>query len=143
MEIEQVDRIRKARFASFCIGFCLPIIIGFTVVDFFEGDTIEALINLLMISILVIGFVSLKKIKAHKLKIDQEFIHDMFKDASNLEIIRATIALGHALGLEILAEGVETDKQLRKLKELDCDSAQGYLFSPPKKEAELVAAYTK
>ena len=67
----------------------------------------------------------------------------MFKDASNLEIIRATIALGHALGMEILAEGVETEAQLQKLNELECDSAQGYYFSHPMNEQNIVSTYGK
>jgi diguanylate cyclase (GGDEF)-like protein/PAS domain S-box-containing protein len=73
----------------------------------------------------------LKRIKANKLKIDQEFIQDMLDDPSDLEIVKATIALAHALGMEIIAEGVETSEQLALLKELNCDAAQGYYYSRP------------
>lgn len=65
MEIVSVDKKRKQRFAFFCIGFSLPVIIGFTVVDFIEGDTIETLINILMGMVLLAGFFALKKSEIH------------------------------------------------------------------------------
>lgn len=65
MEIARVDRTRKQRFAFFCIGFSFPVIIGFTIVDFMEGDTIEALINILMGMVLLSGFYALKKRSIH------------------------------------------------------------------------------
>ena len=65
-----------------------------------------------------------------KLKIDRSFILEL-NDKRNVEIVRATIAMAHALGLVVLAEGVETRKNYEILKELGCDVIQGYLFSQP------------
>ena len=52
-------------------------------------------------------------------------------EKKNLEIVRATIAMAHALNLSVLAEGVENRQHFEKLKELGCDIIQGYLFSRP------------
>ncbi|NHZ98877.1 EAL domain-containing protein [Massilia sp. CCM 8734] len=60
----------------------------------------------------------LQQLKVHKLKIDMSFV-------------RAVIALGHSLGLEVIAEGVEQAAQARHLRELGCEVMQGYLFSRP------------
>jgi EAL domain-containing protein (putative c-di-GMP-specific phosphodiesterase class I) len=46
-------------------------------------------------------------------------------------VVGALVELGHALGLSVVAEGVETDEQLARLRDLGCDGAQGYLFSRP------------
>ncbi len=73
----------------------------------------------------------LRHIKAHKLKIDREFIHDMLDNEHDLEIVKATVALGRTLGMTVLAEGVETLAQASALRALHCDLAQGYLFQKP------------
>jgi len=70
------------------------------------------------------------------LKIDKSFI-DELADAQSAEIIAAVVNLAHALGLDVVAEGVETDQQLASLRDLGCDQAQGYLFSKPVPAAEL------
>jgi diguanylate cyclase (GGDEF)-like protein len=63
------------------------------------------------------------------IKIDRSFIIELEKE--NLEIVRAIIILAHNLGMQTVAEGVETSGQLKILSELGCDRAQGYYFSPP------------
>ena len=64
-------------------------------------------------------------------KIDKSFIHDLERDeAGATAITAAVIGLSHALGLVVVAEGVETESQLRTLEALDCDRGQGFLFSP-------------
>ena len=58
-------------------------------------------------------------------------------DDSSVEVIRAVAALAHALGLEIVAEGIETDEQLARLREARLDRGQGYLVSRPLEEAQM------
>jgi diguanylate cyclase (GGDEF)-like protein len=65
------------------------------------------------------------------LKIDQSFVLGIRDSPEQRAIVHALIELGRALELEIIAEGVETDAQLRLLRQEGCDSAQGYLFAPP------------
>jgi EAL domain-containing protein (putative c-di-GMP-specific phosphodiesterase class I) len=62
-------------------------------------------------------------------KIDKSFIDDMSRVTGNLAIVAAVISLAHALELTVVAEGVETEDQLRILENLDCDRAQGFLFA--------------
>jgi diguanylate cyclase (GGDEF)-like protein/PAS domain S-box-containing protein len=62
-------------------------------------------------------------------KIDKSFIDDLEQAAGNLAIVAAIISLAHALDLTVVAEGVETEHQLRILEDLDCDRAQGFLFA--------------
>ncbi len=65
------------------------------------------------------------------LKIDQLFINRMLEDEKNHSIVRTIITLADTLGLEVVAEGVETQAQLEALRSLNCDYAQGYLLSRP------------
>lgn len=65
------------------------------------------------------------------LKIDRVFISSMNTDHDSREIVRLIIMLAHSVGLKIVAEGVETEQQIRELKRLDCEMAQGYFYSPP------------
>lgn len=73
----------------------------------------------------------LQQLEVNKLKIDIAFVRDMTTNSHNASIIKAVIALGHSLGLEIIAEGVETPGQARQLRALRCDVMQGYLVSKP------------
>ncbi len=65
------------------------------------------------------------------LKIDRAFITGIDQGERNLALVRAIIAMGHSLGMRIVAEGVETEAQALLLTELGCDFLQGYLFSKP------------
>jgi EAL domain-containing protein (putative c-di-GMP-specific phosphodiesterase class I) len=73
----------------------------------------------------------LKRMLVDSLKIDQSFITGLGEDPGDEAIVSGTIGLAHALGLKVVAEGVETADQLAKLKELGCDLAQGYYFTKP------------
>ena len=73
----------------------------------------------------------LKHLPIKRLKLDRSFVQDLETDANDAAICSATIALGHSLGLELVAEGVETKAQRDFLARLGCDMLQGYLFSRP------------
>ena len=75
------------------------------------------------------------------LKIDQSFVSLMDQDASSAAIVRAIITLGHALGLTLLAEGVERPTQATLLREQGCDTAQGWLFGRPSPAEDLDQAF--
>ena len=73
----------------------------------------------------------LKRFPIDTLKIDKSFVSDVCKDPHDTSIVRAIINLGHALDLNVIAEGVETREQLQYLAALECDLVQGFLFSKP------------
>lgn len=73
----------------------------------------------------------LKQFPIHTLKIDQSFIRDLLVDSRSKAIVKSIIDLAKGLGLETIAEGVETAEQWQYLKELECDQVQGYLISKP------------
>ncbi|MGA7673344.1 MAG: PAS domain S-box protein [Nitrolancea sp.] len=73
----------------------------------------------------------LKRFTVDVLKIDQSFVEGIDQDEENAVIVGVTIRLAHALGMKVVAEGVETKPQLDRLKELDCDLAQGYYVARP------------
>ena len=73
----------------------------------------------------------LKNFPFDRLKIDKSFIFGLPADQNSAVIVRASIGLGHELGLKVLAEGVETAEQRDLLVELGCDEAQGYYFGKP------------
>lgn len=65
------------------------------------------------------------------LKIDRSFVSEMLQHQKNAEIVRTILMLAESLGIEVIAEGIETKAQLEHLKYLECRNGQGYLFSPP------------
>jgi EAL domain-containing protein (putative c-di-GMP-specific phosphodiesterase class I) len=73
----------------------------------------------------------LKNVPAQVLKIDQSFVLGMPKDRRDAAIVRSTIELAHQLGLEVVAEGVETTELVARLREAGCDVVQGYLVGRP------------
>ena len=77
------------------------------------------------------------------LKIDRAFVTDVHRDRRNAAICHALIALGHGLGLEVIAEGVETEAQLDWLRAHGCDQAQGYYFGQPAPLAEALESITR
>ncbi len=73
----------------------------------------------------------LQKLLVAKIKIDKSFVMDMDSNQNDDVIVRSTIDLGHNLGLKVIAEGVESQASWDRLKEMGCDSAQGYFMSRP------------
>ncbi|MYM74687.1 EAL domain-containing protein [Duganella sp. FT134W] len=81
----------------------------------------------------------LKLFEIDRIKIDRGFVKDIESDPNDAVIVAATIALAHSLGLEVIAEGVETEAQRDFLRAKQCDEAQGYLFARPMPVAQFEA----
>ena len=73
----------------------------------------------------------LHRLPINTLKIDRSFVHHLGQDTGNREIVRTIVSLARNLGMGVVAEGVETNRQLSRLRALDCESAQGFLFAGP------------
>jgi diguanylate cyclase (GGDEF)-like protein len=88
------------------------------------------------------GYSSLSQLKGlplDNLKLDQSFVRGLPLDSDDLAICTAVIAMGRALGLKVIAEGVETSEQLAVLRALGCDVGQGYLFARPMPAEQFLA----
>ncbi len=84
------------------------------------------------------SFGYVKRFPVSRLKIDQSFIRNMVEDSNDEAIVRAIIMLGHSLSISVVAEGVETEEQLARLRSEGCDTVQGYLFGRPMPETRFV-----
>jgi len=88
------------------------------------------------------GYSSLSYLRSYPfdvVKVDRVFISDMDKNIADKNLTNASIQMAHALSLEVVAEGVETDAHYQLLKEMNCDIGQGYLFSKPITKVEMDA----
>lgn len=83
----------------------------------------------------------LKRFPISKLKIDRSFVRDLPRSAADGEITVAIIAVAKALGLEVVAEGIETEAQYAFLRDRSCDLGQGFLFSRPLTVADIEARF--
>jgi diguanylate cyclase (GGDEF)-like protein/PAS domain S-box-containing protein len=81
----------------------------------------------------------LQKFDIDYVKIDQSFVRHLIEGSTDLALCQAIIAMAHALGMKVIAEGVETVQQRDLLADAGCDFAQGYYFSRPVPAAELAA----
>nr|WP_246476355.1 EAL domain-containing protein [Roseibium litorale] len=86
---------------------------------------------------------SLKRFPFDQIKIDQSFIRDLLSDGRNMAIVDTIIRLARSLNLTIIAEGVETEAQLKALDEAGCAYYQGYLFGKPMPLGELGALISR
>ena len=80
------------------------------------------------------GYSSLSYLRAYRvnhIKVAQEFVENLREGSGDLAIVRAAVSLGRELGIDVVAEGVETEVQLDLLRQAGCRYVQGYLFSPP------------
>ena len=73
----------------------------------------------------------LQRFPIDTLKIDRSFVTQMMENEENLAIVRTIVALAQNLGMDVVAEGVETEDQLSLLRKLECENGQGFLFSTP------------
>jgi EAL domain-containing protein (putative c-di-GMP-specific phosphodiesterase class I) len=71
------------------------------------------------------------------LKIDKSFVELIDKNIEDRKIMEMIVRLSHELGMEVLAEGIETKEQLEQIKEIGCDYAQGYYFYKPMPKEEF------
>jgi diguanylate cyclase (GGDEF)-like protein len=85
------------------------------------------------------SIVSLLKLKPQRLKIDRQFIMPIVRSPAQRQLVGSIIDIGHSLGVDVLAEGVETMEHAHVLKQLGCDALQGYAFGKPMSAADLVA----
>jgi len=79
----------------------------------------------------------LRRLPIDKLKIDRCFVRDLPTSVTDESIVRAIVSLAHSVGLQVVAEGVETGEQLERIRLLGCDQWQGYYCCPPQPAAEL------
>ncbi len=81
----------------------------------------------------------LRRLPLDTIKVDRSFVMGLGSDPADLPIVQAVIALAHGLGIDVVAEGIETTTQLESLRRLACDRGQGYLFSRPLPTAAMEA----
>jgi len=77
------------------------------------------------------GLAYLKRLPINTVKIDQSFVRDLTIDPDDAAIVTAIVAMARSLGVDVIAEGVETEEQVTELKRLGCHRAQGYLLARP------------
>ncbi|MEM9640772.1 MAG: EAL domain-containing protein [Pseudomonadota bacterium] len=85
------------------------------------------------------SLVGLIRLKPHRLKIDRSFIEQTLTTDTDATVIRALVQIGRSLGVEVVAEGIETLEQGGRLAALGCDVLQGYAYAPPMTATELAA----
>jgi len=80
---------------------------------------------------------SLKNLTVHQIKIDRTFVRNLMTEVGDRAIVKSIVALGRSLGLQVVAEGVESLEQQQLLREFGCALLQGYLYSRPMPAAEV------
>jgi len=85
----------------------------------------------------------MRRFPLHALKIDRSFVRNCGTDPTNRGLVAAIIGVGHALGLQVTAEGVETAAELEYLRDQNCDRAQGYYFGRPVRSAKLESLFNR
>ena len=83
----------------------------------------------------------LRRLPLDTIKIDRSFVSVMWTDEADLPIVQAVISLAHGLGVDVVAEGIETEQQLVRLRELACDRGQGFYFARPLPPDDLRALF--
>jgi diguanylate cyclase (GGDEF)-like protein len=121
-------------------------LLGNTEVTLAQLEALKAFGFRLSIDDFGIGYSSLGRLAQmplHALKVDQSFVRGLNEDLSNTTLVHTIIQLGHSLNLEVVAEGVEEERQLAFLREYHCDVLQGYLFDRPLDAEAFYAKWLK
>ena len=124
LEVTESVLMRDAAYTIAVLGALKSLGVGLSIDDFGTGYS---------------SLSYLKRFPVDILKIDKSFVDGLGTDDEDSAIVRATINLAHSLGLITVAEGTETDIQIRTLVELGCDKAQGYLFCRPQPATAITA----
>jgi EAL domain-containing protein (putative c-di-GMP-specific phosphodiesterase class I) len=85
----------------------------------------------------------LKRLPVDRVKVDKSFVKGLGENATDTALVRMIIDLCHTLGVEVLAEGIETSEQAVLLREMGCDMGQGYYFARPLRGEELAKRLPK
>jgi EAL domain-containing protein (putative c-di-GMP-specific phosphodiesterase class I) len=78
-----------------------------------------------------------------QIKIDRTFTSSMLSNKNNMGLVRSIVLMGHELGLNVVAEGIETTEQMSRLGELGCEYGQGYYLSKPLRVSEVNGFLTR
>lgn len=124
LEITETAIVDNIKYAAASLGRLRALGVGIAIDDFGTGHA-------------SLGY--LKELPVTKLKIDMSFVRDVLTDLSDATIVRAIVGLGHSLGLQVAAEGVETPGQRRFLEDIGCDLLQGMLFGCGLHESEALS----
>lgn len=144
-----VNAVRDALAVSGLRPECLGLELTEHVLVGDEQDALRTLTELKELSVTLLlddfgtGFSSLaylKRLPVHTIKVDKTFVDGIQHDPGDRAIVRAVLGLAGDLGLDVVAEGVETADQREALLELGCTRAQGYLFSRPVPASDLAVA---
>jgi EAL domain-containing protein (putative c-di-GMP-specific phosphodiesterase class I) len=126
LEVTESSIIQDERFAAGMLSRLKSMGINILIDDFGTGFS---------------SLASLKRLPIDALKIDKSFVREATSDPDDAALVMAIITLAHNLRLKVVAEGVETEDQLRFLQLLRCDEIQGYFFSKPLPAERLAAVF--
>jgi diguanylate cyclase (GGDEF)-like protein len=126
LELTESSIMQNAEFAASMLNRLKSMGINISIDDFGTGFS---------------SLASLKRLPIDALKIDQSFVREATSDPDDAALVMAIITLSHNLRLKVVAEGVETEDQLRFLQLLRCDEIQGYFFSKPLPADSLVSLF--
>ncbi len=126
LELTESSIMQNAEFAASMLNRLKSMGVNISIDDFGTGFS---------------SLASLKRLPIDALKIDQSFVREANSDPDDAALVMAIITLGHNLRLKVIAEGVETEDQLRFLQLLRCDEIQGYFYSKPLPGESLVSLF--
>ncbi len=141
-----VEVIRSALHAANLDASCLEVELTESSVMTNPDESVETLSQLRKMGVAIAiddfgtGYSSLsylRRFPIDKLKIDRSFVRDLTSSETDASIVRAIILLAHSVGLQVVAEGVETEEQLQFIRRLDCDQWQGNLCCEPQPAARF------